>query len=460
MLLAKTLRSTTFRLALLSIGIFGAVVIALFAYVYWSTASYVRSRSDQATAAELAILQRAYAGGGRTGLAAAIERRITDQRVQGGVYLLANPSFARIAGNLPAWPAALKGDDGWGNFNALQPRADARHPPLLRATFATLPDGTRLLVGKDIDELDEFVGKINTAVALAIALICALAAVASMSVTRRTVGRIEAIDATSRAIMQSDLSRRIPLRGTRDEWDQLAASLNSMLDRIESLMREMKQFTDNVAHDLRTPLTRMRGRLEKACDGRRDGNGDQALIGETLADLDGVLRMFSSLMRISQIEANDRTAGFSPVDLAEIAHAVVELFDAAAEDGGGRLDAVGEQPVLVTGDRDLLFDAVANLVDNAIKHGRERGRVTVDVKQGDAGAVISVADDGPGIPIDECPHVCKRFYRLERSRRTPGNGLGLSLVAAVARLHGAQIEMLDNAPGLEFRLCFPVVQLP
>ena len=175
-----------------------------------------------------------------------------------------------------------------------------------------------------------------------------------------------------------------------------------------------------------------------------------------MADLDAVLRMFASLTRISQIEANDRTAAFPTVNLSEIASEVVELFDAAAEERGGHLNVVGDKHVLVTGDRDLLFDAMANLVDNAIKHGREAGQVTVEVIQSDGEAVISVADDGPGIPVDECQQVFKRFYRLERSRRTPGNGLGLSLVGAVTRLHGARIEMVDNAPGLKFRLLFPM----
>ena len=255
--------------------------------------------------------------------------------------------------------------------------------------------------------------------------------------------------------MQSGLGQRIPRQGTQDEWDQLADNLNLMLDRIEVLMGEVRQVTDNVAHDLRTPLARMRGRLEKAYASRRDGEHDQALIGDTLADLDSVLRMFASLTRISQIEANDRTAGFHPVNLANIAREVVELFDAAAEEKGGTLSVVANHPVFVMGDRDLLFDAVANLVDNAIKHGRDAGQVTVEVTGDDGAGIISVADDGPGIPVNECQQVFKRFYRLERSRRTPGNGLGLSLVAAVARLHGAGIEMVDNAPGLKFRLRFP-----
>ena len=457
MLLAKTLRSSTLRLALICVGIFGAAVCALFSYVYWSTASYVRGRSDHAIAAEHVILRQAYDRAGRDGLIATIRQRIADERFEGGFYLLTDASLAPIAGNLKAWPSVLKGSDGWGDFNAPEWKPEAADRPLLRAAFETLPDGYHLLVGKDIDDLNEFAGKIEIALALSALFTFVLGAVTSVFVTRRTVGRIEAINATSRAIMQSGLGQRIPRRGTRDEWDQLAENLNLMLDRIEGLMGEVKQVTDNVAHDLRTPLARMRGRLEKAYARQRDAEYDQLLIGDTLADLDSVLRMFTSLTRISQIEANDRTAAFRAVNMANIAREVVELFDAAAEEKGGRLSVVADQPVLVTGDRDLLFDAVANLVDNAIKHGRESGQVTVEVTRDNGGAVISVADDGPGIPVNECQQVFKRFYRLERSRCTPGNGLGLSLVAAVARLHGARIEMADNAPGLKFKLLFPLL---
>ena len=449
MLLAKTLRSTTFKLALVCIAIFGALVFALLGYVYWSTASFVRTRSDRAITAELAMLKKVYTSAGRSGLVAMITQRLGDQSFEGSVYLLASASFAPLAGNLADWPSTITISSGSGGFSGREGR------PQLRAAFETLPDGSHLLVGKDIDELQEFSRRIKAALALSILLIFVLAGVASVSVTRRTVGRIESINATSRAIMQSGLGQRILLRGTRDEWDELAANLNSMLDRIEALMREVKQVTDNVAHDLRTPLARMRGRLEKAYNIQRNGDYDQLLIGDTLADLDGVLRMFSSLTRISQIEAYDGTAAFRPVNLVEIAREVVELFEAAAEDKGKHLKFVGDRPVLVGGDRDLLFDAIANLVDNAIKYGREAGQVIVEVKMSDGGATISVADDGPGIPVDEYPQVFKRFYRLERSRRTPGNGLGLSLVAAVARLHGAHIEMIDNAPGLQIQLQFP-----
>jgi signal transduction histidine kinase len=455
-LLIKTLRSSTLRLALICIGVFGTVVCSLFSYVYWSTASYLRSRSDHAIAAERAVLHHAYDDAGRHGLIMAIAQRIAEQRLEGGLYLLTDASLEPVAGNLTAWPAPLKGVQGWGNFDAPEWQGEDAERPLLRAAFETLPDGSHLLVGKDIDDLDEFAEQIMMALTLSVLFTFVLAGFSSIFVTRRTVARIEAINATSRAIMHSGLGqRRIPRKGNGDEWDQLAENLNRMLDRIEGLMAEVKEVSDNVAHDLRTPLARMRGRLEKAYVSRRDGDHDQALIGDTMADLDAVLRMFTSLTRISQIETSDRMAAFRTVNLAHLAREVAELFDAAAEEKGGRLSVTADQPLLVTGDRDLLFDAVANLIDNAIKHGRDAGQVAVEVALENGGAVIAIADDGPGIPASESQQVFKRFYRLERSRRTPGNGLGLSLVAAVARLHDARIELSDNAPGLRFRLVFP-----
>jgi signal transduction histidine kinase len=453
-LLAKTLTSSTFKLALIAIATFGVIVSALFSYVYLSTSSYVRSRSDRAIMTEYLSLQDAYARSGRDGLVALIQQRVADKSFADNVYLLVDPSFVPLGGNLKAWPSTVTAERGWTEFRAGEPLPNATGRPLLRAMLETFPRGDHLLVGRDISELDSFSDQIRTAVISGVALIFVIAGVASILVTRRTVGRIEQINATSRAIMLSGLDQRIPLRGTHDEWDRVAENLNLMLDRIETLMGEIKQVSDNVAHDLRTPLTRMRGRLEKAYHGRRMAEDDQSLIGDTIADLDAVLRIFSSIMRIAQIETQARKGGFRTVNLVEIAGEVVELYDAAAEPDGTCLSVVGDREVLVTGDRDLIFDAIANLVDNAIKHGRAGGQVVVANENVDGNPVISIADDGPGIPADEYEHVFKRFYRLEQSRYTTGNGLGLSLVAAVARLHGARIEMLDNAPGLKFKLWF------
>ncbi|MGY3621100.1 signal transduction histidine kinase [Bradyrhizobium sp. USDA 10063] len=453
MLLADTLRSTTFRLALIAIATFGVIASAIFIYVYLSTASFVRGRSDQAIRDEYSDLRGAYERSGREGLIELIRNRIADSSSADDVYLLVDSASAVLAGNLDKWPSAATAAREWTEFRAPH-RPDAASQSLFRAMSSTLPTGDRLLVGTDISDLDSFAAKIKAAVIAIIFLMFVVAVVASILVTQRTVGRIESINAISRAIMQSGLDKRIPLRGSHDEWDRVAENLNLMLDRIEALMGDVKQVSDNVAHDLRTPLTRMRGRLEKAYHGERIGGNDQALIGDTIADLDAVLGMFASITRIAHIETQARKGAFRTVNLVEIASEVVELYDAAAERDGTDLSITGEREVLVTGDRDLLFDAIANLVDNAIKHGRAGGRIVVACENVDDGAAIAITDDGPGIPPSERDHVFKRFYRLEQSRYTPGNGLGLSLVAAVAHLHGARIELRDHSPGLQFKLWF------
>jgi signal transduction histidine kinase len=452
-LLAKTFTSSTFKVALIAILTFGSAVSAIFLFVYLSTTSYVRSHADRAILADYQGLRDAYERSGRDGLADLIRQRIADKGFADSIYVLADPASTVLAGNLAAWPSAPADLSGWTEFRGSPPPA-ATNAPLIRGLVTTFPGGDRLLVARDIGHLDHFSARIRTAVILGVILTFVIGGFTGFLVTRRSVGRIESINATSRAIMASGLDKRIPLRGTHDEWDAVAENLNLMLDRIQTLMGEVKQVSDNVAHDLRTPLTRMRGRLEKAYHTERTSEADQALIGDTIADLDSVLRIFASITRIAQIETQARKGGFRTVNLVEIAGEVVELYDAAAEQDSTRLSLAGEREVLVTGDRDLLFDAIANLVDNAIKHGRAGGEVTVASETVEGRPVISVADDGPGIPPEQREHVFKRFYRLEQSRYTPGNGLGLSLVAAVAHLHGARVELLDNAPGLKFRLLF------
>jgi signal transduction histidine kinase len=458
-LLAKTLSSSTFKLALIAIGAFGIVVLALFSYVYFSTASYVRSRSDRAIMTEQSSLVAAYARSGRDGLIDLIRQRTANRLATDDFYLLADSSLAALAGDVERWPPALARTNGWAEFRSSASASNAATQPLVRAQLVTLPNGDRLLVGRDISELDTFTSQIRMALVAVIILMFVLGTLTSVLVTRRTVGRIEAINATSRDIMLNGLENRIPLRGTHDEWDRVAENLNRMLDRIAALMGEIKQVSDNVAHDLRTPLTRMRGRLEKAFHAGRNAEQDQTLIGDTLAELDAVLRMFTSITRIAEIETRARKGAFRHVNLVEIASEVVELYDAAAEQDGTSLTLAGDKgEVVLTGDRDLLFDAIANLVDNAIKHGRRGGRVIVACEKGDGVAEISVADDGPGIPAAQHENVFKRFYRIEQSRYRPGNGLGLNLVAAVAHLHDAKIEMRDNAPGLLVTLSFSTTQ--
>jgi len=454
-LLSKTLRSSTFRLAILYVCLFGASVAGLFGYVYWSTTKYVKQRYDNVIMADRRELLDTFARLGRDGLARELELHHASTPGDGDVYLLADANYAPIAGNLKDWPAAGREGDGWIEFSPPDWRPGAKHRPLLRALITTLPDGSHLLSGEDVDDMAAFARSINRGLALGVILLCILAAAAGISVTRRTVARIEAVNATSRAVMASGLGKRIPLRGTKDEWDQLAQNLNSMLERIEELVRGIKEVSDNVAHDLRTPLMRMRGRLEVALRARRSGEADEALIARTVAELDEVLKTFTSLLRISAVEARERTVGFGPVDLGKLAAEVADLFDAAAEERGIHLRCSTAAVPPVLGDRDLLFEALSNLIDNALKHGH--GDVDVSVEP-DTGAVrLRVRDHGPGIPSAERKRVLQRFYRLERSRTTPGNGLGLSLVQAVVQLHGVELALVDATPGLAVELKFPAL---
>lgn len=455
MLLRKTLRSSTLRLALLCVVLFGAAIFAIFGYVYWSTAEYVRGQSDAAIRGELTRLVQAYENLGTAGVVQIIDERVAADTFHQGVYLLADPLNLRLAGNLKLWPDGTSGPSGWANFRVDEWKTEAGDRPLLRAAYQALPGGYRLLVGRDISGYDQFVEKVEAALVWGVALIAAFAAFAGVSVSRRTVSRIEAINAMTREIMETNLSRRIPLRGTRDEWDQLAENLNSMLTRIQELIRGIKQVSDGIAHDLRTPLTRIHGRLEAALNHGLSSDGYRALLGATKTEMDAVLRTFSSLLRISTIEADHCSSGLRPVDLSDVASGVVELFDAAAEERGGRIRFIGSPGVLVMGDRDLLFDALSNLVDNAIKYGAAVGDVTVEVTDQAGGPKLSVYDHGPGIPPDQRERVLERFYRLERDRNTPGAGLGLSLVAAVAQAHGARLSLLDHAPGLRAEIRFP-----
>ena len=456
MLLNKTARSSTLRLALLYVGLFSASIFGLLAYSHRSTISYLERDLDRATVAERAVLMQAYESGGRNGLIALIDQRLNDERLPGWYYELSDASFTPIAGNLRQWPAWAQADMEWSTFKTFDATEADPHP--LRATYRSLSNGDHLLLGRQVDALNAFAAKTVTALAATAALFLILAIAAGVSTARRSVTRIEAINTTSREIMRSGLGKRIPLRGTGDEWDELATNLNSMLARIEELVETNRQVSDNVAHDLRTPLTRMRARLEKATAQTLDPCSYRSILGDTIADLDGVLGTFSSLLRISRIEATGRKTGFRRLDLNDIAAEVVELFDPTAEMASVRLILTRDglaAPVI--GDRDLLFDAISNLVDNAIKHGGNGGEVNIGVVGTTDGPLLTIADRGPGIPLSERQHIFKRFYRLEQSRNSPGNGLGLSLVSAVANLHKIRIQIADNSPGLRIELHFPPI---
>ena len=281
-----------------------------------------------------------------------------------------------------------------------------------------------------------------------------LALAGGVMMSRSMMRRLEVINETSREIMAGDLSRRIPTQGTGDDFDQLTDNLNNMLDRIELLMEDVRRVSDNIAHDLRTPLSRLRQRLELMKLPGADKEQLREQVEQTLGEADALLATFNALLRIARLESEDRRAGFSEVDLAALVADVAELYEPLAEDKQQQLLTTVKARVRVHGDRDLLFQALANLVDNAIKYTPAGGSIELSCEAGAAGARITISDNGPGIPQDARTRVFQRFFRLDTSRATAGSGLGLSLVAVVAKLHQAKVSLEDNRPGLRVVLDF------
>ncbi len=383
---------------------------------------------------------------------------------KGALVLLRTVDGRRIAGALDGAPAGLRG------FATLR-APDGRD---LRVLGAGLPGGLELLVGADLAPVRRGAAALTGALPVAGAVAALAALLLGFVVARRLERRLRAVSEAGQAVITGDLSRRLPLSGTRDEFDRLAGTMNAVLARVETLVEGLQSTTASIAHDLRSPLFRLRQQLEAAAARPREPEADTRTLDASLAELDGVLATFSALLRIARVEAGLTEAGFATVDLSALAGDVAELYAAVAEDAGQRLEVSAAPGQRVRGDAALLRQAIANLVENALAHGgpgvcakvsvRAGHKVSVRAGQGPAlpgpalpGPVLTVSDTGPGIPAGERERVLERFYRLDRSRNTPGSGLGLALVAAVARLHGAALRLEDAAPGLLVSLTFPEV---
>jgi signal transduction histidine kinase len=449
--IVRLLRSSTFRLAVLYMALFGASVAVLLTFIYWSTAGYISLQTDDTIEAEVTGLAERYGVSGLDGLIRSIDERISRKPNGDAVYLLTDDQLTPLIGNLDRWPRVSTDSDGWLNFNLEQTTSDGDVTHRARGRPFTLRGGYRLLVGRDMHELDATRSLIVRAIAWGLAITVMMALAGGVMLSRRTMRRLEAVNETSRQIMRGDLSRRIPTRSTDDDFDQLAENLNGMLDTIEQLMEDVRRVTDNVAHDLRTPLTRLRNRLE---DLRGDTGAETSKVEAALADADGLLATFNALLRIASIESGRRRAAFESLPLDDVVRDVAELYEPLAEQKGQTLEVSLSDNVRVRGDRDLLFQACANLLDNAIKYTPPGGEIRVYLENDASGPRIRIIDSGPGIPEHSRDQVFKRFFRLEESRHTPGNGLGLSLVEAVVRLHKANIQ-LGGAPGLNVSLAFP-----
>jgi signal transduction histidine kinase len=375
------------------------------------------------------------------------------------IYLVTDPDGQPLAGNIAAWPAGVPTHSTWLSFG-LERTINGRHEVHpARGRLFVIPGGYRLLVGRDISDAAAFRSRIRTTLLWAGLIALGIGVIGGTVMSRNLLRRVEQVNRTSERVMAGNLSDRVPLHGTRDEFDQLAANLNRMLDQIERLMTAMREVTDDVAHDLRTPLSRLRTRLERAladpsgADPSRGASQAEA-IRAAIDEADRLLATFNALLRIAELESGARLDQTAPVDLSEVARSAAELYEPVAEEKGFTVSVVAEPGVRISGDWHLLSQALANLLDNALKYAGG-GEIELRVFHENGQAILEVADQGPGIPEADRQSVLDRFVRLEPSRTTPGNGLGLSLVRAIARRHDGSVTLEDNRPGLRVQLQFP-----
>ena len=438
-------------------------MLAMLALIYWQTVIYTTRQTDETIDAEITGLAEQYRERGLAGLVAVINERSNPERGSSMLYLLTDQRQNPLAGNLSRWPDLEVQRDGWLRFR-LDPAGGKRSdgPHIAQATSFVLAGGVQLLVGRDLAESTAFRNRIVQALAWSGGLMLVLGLVGGIVFSRRALARIEAINRTSDRIMAGEFGRRVPLKGVGDEFDRLAQNLNAMLDQIERLMAGMRQVTDNIAHDLRSPLGRLRSRIEVALIEPPAPDGSQAeryreVLQQTIGEADQLLATFTALLDIAEAEAGSPHTQMAPLDLAAFAHDLSDLYEPVAEEKGLRLATrIPAGPIEIRGDRHMLSRAIANLLENAVKYTPAGGGIRVGLETDGDQASLTVSDDGPGIPAEERERVFDRFYRLEASRTTEGNGLGLSLARAVVELHGGTITLADNAPGLVARVSLPL----
>lgn len=457
----RLLRTTSFRLTAIYAVSFAVSAGLLFGIVYWIATDALRGQTRALIESELTALEAKFRGKDLDALAADISQRVRAGQLRSTLYLLEDASGRKLAGSLPKLPAF----DGWREFRVEEDHVDSEGRDVQHESEADLrrllvlgrqrPDGSFLAVGTDTARLHEAQDAMLGAFAWAIGATLLLALCGGALLSRGFLRRIDDINRTTRAIVAGDLSERIRTRSAGDELDQLAVNLNGMLDRLQKLMEGLRQVSNDIAHDLRTPLSRMRQRLEAARLEARSVAEYEHAVDAALQDADAALATFSALLRIAQIEAGTRRAFFSELDLSELIGRLAMTYLAVAEDLGKRLKWNIAAGVRVRGDRELLTQMLVNLIENALRHTPEHATISVALDAGRHGPVAVIADDGPGIPESERKKVFRRFYRLETSRTTPGSGLGLALVAAVAELHHIRIDLADQQPGLQVRLQFP-----
>ena len=460
--LTKLFRTTTFRLSLTYLALFSvAAVLAIF-YIYWNTTVLLSRQLNQTIDAELKGLAEQYRAGELDQLVRTVAER--SQTPGNSLYLVADKDGKQLAGNLSAVSPQLWDSLGPVEFVYTRPAPGGVERRLAFANVFRLPGGYRLIVGRDIEDRRELARLIRSTMLWGLGVMALVGIGGGYWVSRRLLTRIDGLSATTRTIMAGDLTGRLPVSGSGDELDRLSESLNLMLARIEQLMAGLREVSDNIAHDLKTPLNRLRNRVEEALREPHDAEAHREALERTIEEADGLIKTFNALLSIARLEAGAAGENRETLDLAALVGDVAELYEPVAEERGIDLMAEAADPIVIHGDRQLLGQAIANLIDNALKYGapgpdRGNGRVPVVEVRAEAAegvARIVVADRGPGVPALERDRVLGQFVRLEASRSEPGSGLGLSLVAAVARLHGGALRLEDNEPGLRVVLALPM----
>jgi signal transduction histidine kinase len=459
--LGKLLRTTAFKLTLVYLTIFALFAVFLLVYFAWNTRRLITDQITQTVDAEITGLTEQYRLGGLRRLVFVVDAR--SRRPGSSLYLVTTPAGQGVAGNVGSLTPGILDQPGWAEteYRRLDDPEAGDHRALVQVF--KLAGGFRLLVGRDLEERERLRDIVLAAGRWSLAFVIVLGVAGGLFVTRRVLKRVDAMTETTRKIMDGDLTGRLPIAGTGDELDRLADNLNAMLERIEGLMLGLKEVSDNIAHDLKTPLTRLRNRCEEALRLAEDESQYRRALESTIEESDSLIRTFNALLMIARAESGQARDGMTDVDAAEIARGVGELYEPLADDRGIALKVDAPQAARVHGNRELISQALANLVDNAIKYGvpgrdaangAETEIVVGAVGDGDR-IMLSVADGGGGIAETDRGRAVERFVRLEQSRSQPGSGLGLSLASAVARLHGGELKLEDNRPGLKTVISLP-----
>lgn len=455
--LGKLLRTTAFKLTLVYLTVFALFAVFLLAYFAWNTRRLITEQITQTVDAEITGLAEQYRQGGIRRLVFVVDAR--SRRPGSSLYLVTTRAGEGLAGNVGSLATGILETPGWTEtaYRRLDDPDGVEHHALVRVF--QLPAGFRLLVGRDLEERERLYDIVLAAGRWSLAIVIVLGVAGGFFVTRRVLKRVDAMTETTRKIMDGDLAGRLPIAGTGDELDRLATNLNAMLERIEALMHGLKEVSDNIAHDLKTPLTRLRNRCEEALRLAEDESQYRAALESTIEESEALIRTFNALLMIARAESGQARDGMTDIDAAEIARGVGELYEPLADDKGIHLKVEAPAAAPVHGNRELISQALANLVDNAIKYGAGMNGAEAEIVvtargEGDR-ILLAVADSGGGIPAADRGRAVERFVRLEQSRSQPGSGLGLSLASAVARLHGGDLKLEDNHPGLRTVISLP-----